>query len=253
MDKQTRKLTGRAPARDSQKSGTFLEHLEELARRVRASAIVLLVFAALGLFFAEPILQFLIIHYGKPLQTLGPSEGISTTIRVGLTFGLAATSPYIAYQIIAFIRPGLEPREKRPIYFVVPTAFILFLGGAAFAWYILIPPAVELLENFLPNIFRNEWTAKEYVAFVLSLVLWIGIAFEMPLVFMFLGRLGIVSPRLLLKQWRIAVVAIAVVAAAITPTVDPFTMLLTMGPLIALYFLSILLTAFTYRKQQTHS
>jgi sec-independent protein translocase protein TatC len=87
---------------------------------------------------------------------------------------------------------------------------------------------------------------------VLSLVLWIGISFEMPLLFMFLGRLGIVSPRLLLRGWRIAVVAIAVIAAAITPTVDPFNMMLVMGPLIALYFLSIILTAIVYRKRQAN-
>jgi sec-independent protein translocase protein TatC len=240
-----------APARS--KTGTFLEHLEELALRVRASAIVLLVFSALGLFFSEAILRFLIVYYGEPLQTLTPTEGISTTIRVGLTFGLAGASPFIVYQLIAFVAPGLEAHEKRPVYFVIPFAFIMFLAGAAFAWFILIPPAIEFLKTYQQDIFRNEWTAQEYVAFVLSLVLWIGIAFEMPLVFMFLGRLGIVSPRLLLRAWRIAIVAIAVIAAVITPTVDPFTMMLTMGPLIALYFLSILLTAVTHRQRQQNT
>jgi len=252
VDKQTRKLTGRRSARDPHKTATFLEHLEELALRLRNAALVLLVFSAVGLAFAKPILQFLIAPYGEKINTLGPTEGISILIKVGLAVGASVASPFVIYQIIAFISPGLEPRERRPIYFVIPAAIILFVVGAAFAWFIMIPSAIGFLKNFETDIFEVSWTADKFVPFVLALVFWIGIAFEMPLLFMFLGRLGIVSPRLLLRGWRIAVVAIAVIAAAITPTVDPFNMMLVMGPLIALYFLSIVLTAIVYRKRQAN-
>ena len=252
MDKQTRKLTGRRSARDPHKTATFLEHLEELALRLRNAALVLLVFSGIGLFFAEPILKFLIEPYGGKLQVLGPTEGISILIRVGLTIGVALSSPFIIYQSIAFVSPGLEPKERRPLFFVLPAALLLFLAGAAFAWFILIPSAINFLATFGVDLFNIEWTAERYIPFVLSLVLWIGISFEMPLLFMFLGRLGIVSPRLLLRGWRIAVVAIAVIAAAITPTVDPFNMMLVMGPLITLYFLSIIMTAIVYRKRQAN-
>lgn len=251
MDNQTRKLSGKSRARNSQKAVTFLEHLEELALRLRNSALVLLVCSAAGLGFAEPILKFLVAPYGGKLQVLGPTEGISILIRVGLTIGIALSSPVIVYQIIAFVAPGLESKEKRPLYFALPAALLLFLAGAAFAWFLLIPSAINFLATFGVDLFNIEWTAERYIPFVLSLVLWIGISFEMPLVFMFLGRLGFVSPRLLLRGWRIAIVIIAVIAAAITPTVDPFNMMLVMGPLIGLYFLSIVLTAFVYRKRQS--
>lgn len=236
-------------AKNAVKAGTLFEHIEELAIRLRNSAIVLLVFAAVGLFFAEPILKFLIAPYGTRINTLGPTEGISILIKVGLVVGASVASPFVIYQILAFITPGLEAREKRPLFFVIPAAFILFAIGAGFAWFVMIPSAIDFLKNFAPDIFEVRWTADKFIPFVLALVFWIGVSFEMPLVFMFLGRLGVVGPRQLIKLWRHAIVVIAIVAAAITPTVDPFNMMLVMGPLIALYFLSILLTAFTYRKR----
>ncbi len=241
-------MNGKA-APGKQKTGTFFEHLEELSIRLRNAALILLAFSAIGLFFAEQILAFLIAPYGDRLKVLGPTEGVSTLIKVGLSVGAALSSPFIVYQIIAFVAPGLETHEKRPLFFVIPAALLLFVLGATFAWFVLIPSAINFLATFGLNLFDVEWTADRYIPFVLSLVLWIGISFEMPLLFMFLGRIGIVSPGLLLRAWRIAVVAIAVIAAAITPTVDPFNMMLVMGPLIGLYFLSIILTAFTYKKR----
>ena len=236
------------PRRDPQAAGTFLDHLQELAVRLRNAALILLIFSAVGMYFAERILKLLIAPYGGVIDIISPTEGISILIKVGLAVGASAASPFVIYQIIAFVAPGLEPREKRPIYFVVPLAFLLFAIGAAFAWFIMIPSAVDFLKNFAPDVFNVRWTADNFVPFVLSLVFWIGVSFEMPLLFMFLGRLGIVSPRMLLRGWRIAVVVIAIIAAVITPTVDPFNMMLVMGPLIGLYFFSIVLTFFTYRK-----
>ncbi len=253
MDKSTRRLKffGRraAPAANSQKAATFIEHIEELGLRVRNSALILLAFSILSLAFADQILSFIIRPYGEKLTVIGPTEGFSILIKVGLTVGASLASPFVIYQIIAFVAPGLEPHEKRPVYFAVPAAFFLFLLGAAFAWFIMIPAAVDFLKNFGADIFKVSWTADKFVPFVLALVFWIGVSFESPLLFMFLGRLGIVSPRLLLRGWRIAIVTIAIIAAMITPTVDPFNMFLVMAPLIGLYFLSILLTAFTYRKR----
>lgn len=227
----------------------LLEHLEELALTLRSAAVVLFVFSLVGLFFAERILAILIAPYGGKLQVLGPTEGISILIRVGLTVGAAASSPIVIYLLLQFVTPALEAHERRPVLLIIPSAFLLFAAGAAFAWFIMIPAAIDFLANFELNIFNIEWTAERYVPFVLSLTLWVGVSFEMPLVFMFLGRLGIVSPRQLLQRWRYAVVVIAVIAAAITPTVDPFNMMLVMLPLIGLYFLSIMLTTFTYRRR----
>lgn len=229
-------------------AGSLLDHIVELVMRIRAAAIALAIGCGVGLALAQPILAFLIAPYGGRLQVLGPTEGVSIYVRVALTVGVAIASPFVIYNIIAFIAPALLPNEKRGIYLVVPAAIIMFLIGSTFAWFIMIPSAIQFLANFYSDVFQVQWTADHYIPFVLSLTLWVGVAFEMPLVFMFLGWLGVVSPKMLLTHWRIAIVGCAVVAAIITPTVDPFNMSLVMGPLIGLYFLSIILVWFVYGK-----
>jgi sec-independent protein translocase protein TatC len=107
----------------------------------------------------------------------------------------------------------------------------------------MVPSAITFLANFRKDIFLNEWTAREYIGFVVSIAFWIGLAFQAPLVSFVLAKVGLVTPRLLASQWRIAIVIIAVIAAIITPTVDPFNMALLMVPLFALYGLSIVLAA----------
>ena len=120
-------------------------------------------------------------------------------------------------------------------------ATVLFLLGVAFAWGIMLPAAIGFLADFQPEIFKTSWRASAYIPFVTSLMFWIGVAFELPLIVFFLAKLKIVTAKQLLGWWRFAVVGAAVVAAVITPTVDPFNMALVMGPLVLLYFLSILM------------
>jgi sec-independent protein translocase protein TatC len=115
--------------------------------------------------------------------------------------------------------------------------------GALFAWFILVPPALGFLRDFQPTLFKPEWTADLYLSFVTSLIFWMGVAFETPLVFFVLAFLGIVSPMALIYNWRIAIVGAAVAAALITPTIDPVNMALVMGPLLTLYVISIILVA----------
>ncbi len=228
--------------------GSLLEHITELIIRIRYSAIALALGCAVGIAIAQPTLAFLIAPYGGKLQVLGPTEGISIYVRVALTVGTAIASPFVLFHLIAFISPGLLPHEKRAVYLIVPGAIIMFVIGAAFAWFIMIPSAIQFLASFYSDVFQVQWTAEKYVPFVLSLTLWVGVSFEMPLVFMFLGWLGVVNPKMLLKGWRFAIVGCAVIAAIITPTVDPFNMALVMGPLMGLYLLSIILVWLVHGK-----
>ena len=127
----------------------------------------------------------------------------------------------------------------------VPFASLLFLGGVAFTWYVMLPTAVPFLTGFLG--ITTQVRPSNYFEFVTSLMFWIGVSFEMPLVVMFLARLKFVTARQLLRGWRHAVVAMAIVAAAITPTVDPVNMGLVMLPLAGLYVISIVLAALARR------
>jgi sec-independent protein translocase protein TatC len=147
--------------------------------------------------------------------------------------------PYITLQLFLFVAPGLTRKEKRWIYLALPATTALFLAGVGFAWFIMVPTALGFLRDFESGVFKAGWTADRYIAFLTSLLFWIGVAFEMPVVVFVLARLGILGPQPLIRNWRLAVVIITVIAAMITPTVDPFNMLLVIAPLLVLYLISI--------------
>jgi sec-independent protein translocase protein TatC len=221
---------------------TLLEHLEELRDRLVKAAIAVFICTLLAAAFTTQILELLIAPYGQKLQVLGPTEGITIYFRVALTGGLVLAMPFLVYQFLMFILPGLESSEKKYILWGVPSATLLFLIGVFFAWYLLTPAAVGFLSTWQPEIFIQQWQSREYVPFVTSLVFWVGISFETPLIIFIMTKIGLVTPQFLIKQWRFAIVIIAIAAAMITPTVDPFNMGLVMLPLIILYGLSILLS-----------
>jgi sec-independent protein translocase protein TatC len=228
-------------SRDTQMS--FWDHIDELRKRLMRLVLILLVFAGVSLVFTPQILKAMLAPYGSELKVISPTEGVSNYLRVGLICGFALSMPFIILEIWGFVGPGLLKKEKGYVYVIVPAAFVLFLGGACFSWFFLIPAAIKFLASFSLGIFKTEWTSQNYVPFVTSLVFWIGVSFEMPLVAFVLAKLHVITARLLLKGWRFAIVAICLLAAIITPTVDPFNMVLVALPLTGLYFFSILLAS----------
>lgn len=235
LEKATEQLSGQM---------TLLEHLEELRDRLVKAAIAVFIGTLIAAIFTPQILELLIEPYGNRLQVLGPTEGISVYFRVALTAGLILAMPFLVYQFFMFILPGLEEQEKRYVFWGVPFATLLFLIGVSFAWFIMIPAAIQFLSTWQTEIFVQQWQSQKYIPFVTSVVFWIGVSFETPLVIFIMAKLGLVTPQFLIKQWRFAVVIIAILAAMITPTVDPFNMGLVMLPLFVLYGLSILLSYF---------
>lgn len=220
---------------------SFFDHLEELRQRLFKAAIALVIGVVFGFFAAGPVLEYLVAPYGERLQVLGPTESVVSYFRVSLMVGGILAIPVITYQLLMFILPGLTRKESRMLLMALPAITGLFLVGVAFAWFLLVPPALGFLSNFQPNLFKPEWTADLYLGFVTALLFWMGVAFQTPLIFFVLALLGIANARALLNNWRVAVVGSAVAAALITPTIDPVNMFLVMAPLLALYTLSILL------------
>ena len=235
---------------------TLLEHLNELRVRLTWAAVGLLIATVISFIFAEDILNFLLRPYaastpgGAALQTLRPTEGLETFFKVSLMAGAIISMPVILIQFWLFISPGLTKQERRYVFIFVPSALILFILGIAFAWFILAPAAIFFLANFMPDIFKTDWTGNEYISFVTRLLFWLGFSFELPIVIYFVARVGVISAQTLRDQWRVAIVAVAVIAAMITPSIDPVTMLLTMAPLIVLYILSIALARIGERQFQ---
>ena len=215
------------------------DHLDELRSRLFKAVLALVFGSVIGVIFATPILEFLKAPYAKTFIVLDPTGGVVQYFRVALLAGAILSIPVMTYQVLMFVLPGLTKRETRYLLFSIPPVTILFLIGVIFAWFILIPPALSFLVNFQPGIFQAQWTADHYLGFVTALLFWMGVAFETPLIFFVLSILGFVTPRPLIRNWRIAIVGGAIAAAIITPTVDPVNMLLVMGPLMGLYLLSI--------------
>ncbi len=221
----------------------LLEHLEELRQRLLRSLIALGIGTGIGLLVADRVIDFLAAPVGgrAGLVSIDVTESIAAYMRVSLLTGFTLAFPYIAYQILAFIYVGLHPHERRIVLLLVPLATLLFLGGAAFTYFVMMPVAIPFLITF--GGIRTEPRPSSYLSFVVSLMFWLGLSFEMPLAFFALAKARIITARQLLRAWRFAVLAIAILAAAITPTVDPVNMSIVMVPLIALYLLSVLLAA----------
>jgi sec-independent protein translocase protein TatC len=154
-----------------------------------------------------------------------------------LLCGFAIALPYIVLELWLFAAPGLSKNSRIFGLAAIPIAALFFLGGLAFAYFVMLPTAIPFLVNFMGM--QTELRPSSYIKFVTGVMFWIGVAFEFPLVIYVLARLGFVSARVLANQWRLAVVILAVVSAAITPTVDPVNMAIVMGPMLVLYFISI--------------
>jgi sec-independent protein translocase protein TatC len=220
---------------------SLLEHLDEMRDRLVKTGIAVIVATFIVAVFTPQILEFLIVPYGQKLLVIGPTEGIAIYFRVALTGGLVLAMPMVIYHLLMFIMPGLTEDEVRYVRLGVPAATLLFLIGISFAWFVLIPTAIDFLSNWQSDLFKQDWQSQKYIPFVTSLVFWIGVSFETPLIIYIMAKVGLVTPQFLLHNWRFAVIIIAILAAMITPTVDPFNMALVMLPLIVLYGLSILL------------
>ncbi|MFQ5942570.1 MAG: twin-arginine translocase subunit TatC [Anaerolineales bacterium] len=221
----------------------LVDHLEDLRRHLFRALIVLIGMTVLSFAFASRILNFLAQPVGglEALQAIEVTESIGTFMRVSLMTGFVLAFPYILFEILAFINPGLKRSERRLMLFAIPFSFLLFAGGILFTYFIVLPAALSFLLNFMGV--TTVPRPSNYVRFVTSLMFWIGMAFQFPLVIYVLAGLGLVKARSLARNWRMALVGIAVLAAAATPTVDPVNMALVMAPMIVLYFVSILLAA----------
>jgi sec-independent protein translocase protein TatC len=217
----------------------LIEHIDALRKHLLRMVLALIVGVVISAIFTTKIIDFLTRPIGgiNELQAIEPTESVGVFMLVALAAGFALALPYIAFEIWLFIAPGLHAQARRMGLLGIPLALIFFLSGLAFAYFLLLPTALPFLAKFLGV--ENNWRISSYVNFITGLLFWIGIAFEFPLVIYVLTLMGLVKPRFLSKQWRYAIVVIAFIAAAITPTVDPVNMMLVMAPMALLYFLSI--------------
>lgn len=220
------------------------EHLRELRDRLIKVVIALGVTTGVSMFFANRFLIFLIDPLPVKPQSITPTEPLVTYFKVALILGLVLAMPVIVYQVIAYLLPALTRREARYLFILVPAATILFATGVAFGATIALPAALRFLAGFGTDFSEFQPSLDEYVSFITTVLLWLGLGFQTPLVIFFLAKLRIVSYQSLLKNIRWAVLIVAVLAAMITPTPDPLNMLIVGLPLMVLYLLGVLLARF---------
>jgi sec-independent protein translocase protein TatC len=221
---------------------SLMEHLEELRKRIVHSALYL----AAGFVVAY---IFHVRLYGiveAPLDKLGiklnythPMDPLNLYLQVALIGGAILASPFILYQVWLFIAPGLYQKEKRFVIPFMSATVGLFLLGASFGYFWVLPGALKILIVQFGSKFNPMVTIEEYTGFFLSVILGLGISFEMPILIFFLALFGIVSPRFLWNNIRYAILAIFIVAAIITPSPDPWTMCIYAVPMLALYMIGI--------------
>lgn len=226
----------------------LVEHLEALRRHILRSLAVLVLTTLVSTTFAGDILDWLARPVGgiDQLQAIEVTESIGAFMRVTLLSGFALAIPYIGIEIFAFVNPGLRPRERIMVLATIPAASVLFIAGMAFAYRVMLPVALPFLLEFLG--ITTVPRPSNYIRFVTGVMFWIGISFQFPLVIYTLASLGILSAQMLMRGWRYAILGIAVLAAAVTPTIDPVNMALVMAPMIVLYFLSVGLAALAGRR-----
>lgn len=229
---------------------SFFDHIEDLRKHLFRMLIAIVLTVAFSFIFTEDLVKY----FAKPvggldaLRAIEVTESIGVFMRVALMSGLMIALPYIAFEFWRFMAPGLKPRSKKFGLIGIPLATLLFLAGASFAYFVMMPAALPFLLNFMG--IQAELRPASYFSFLLGVMFWIGVAFEFPLVIYVLSAVGLVKPQVLKEQWRLAMVIISIIAAAITPTVDPVNMALVMLPMSLLYFISIGLSYIAYRNRR---
>ena len=228
---------------------TLLEHLRELRRRLIWSAAAVLISTGIAFVFHQQILtllmepaeQFTDIPNSKPVY-IDLTEFLGIAAKVSLLVGLFASLPFVLYQMVMFVAPGLTPKERRYLFLLLPATLLAFVAGAAFGYRVLFPPMVRFLLTFGSDVATPLIRIGTYTNLMISLIFWMGIIFEMPVVLFFLSKIGIVTPAFLARHRRYAVVIAFILGAIITPTLDPINQSLVALPIIVLYEISIWLT-----------
>lgn len=218
------------------------DHLEEIRRRSLAVSVTFILFSALSFYRVKDLLALLKAPAGPELGVLSvfsPTAAILTFMKIAFAFGFAATLPAVLYHVWMFVRPALDPRVHRQGLVFVASSTALFLVGASFSYFCLVPASLR----FLLGIGRDELqfmiSLDSYVSFVLMFVLAGGLVFEMPCVVFILSRAGILTSGQMTRGWRVALVAILVTAGLITPTPDIVNMALMAAPMALLYLFSV--------------
>lgn len=232
-------------------------HLEELRHRLFISALAMVGTTVVAFVFHRRILAFLMEPASRvlpgddtPLIFTEVTEMLGVSMKVSLMGGLILALPVVAYELVMFVSPGLTSRERRYLYLFMPAITLAFMGGVAFGYFVLIPPALRFLLTFNTDIAAPMIRVGNYVNLMVTLLLWVGVVFETPVFMFLLASLRVVSYRTFARWRRLAIVLAFLLGAVITPTFDPINQSLVALPIIVLYEAGIWLAWLVRRGQK---
>ncbi len=242
------------------KEMSFFEHLEELRWRIVRMLIGIILGTIICWIFIDYLVDGVLLHpithlnatlsaSQQPirLQNLKPFGQLFLYMEVAIVGGILLSLPNLLYQLWAFIAPGLMPRERQYIRSIVFFSTFCFLAGVVFAYFVMLPAALQFFAGFGTATIQNNIAVNEYMSFVISVLLAAGVVFELPMVSWFLSKIGILRPEFMRKYRRHAIIVIFLLAAVLTPGTDPVSQILLAIPLVVLYEISILVSAWSWR------
>ncbi|MEX0762992.1 MAG: twin-arginine translocase subunit TatC [Dehalococcoidia bacterium] len=235
----------------------LLEHFGEIKRRMIRYGIFLVLMTILAFFFYEEIFLFLEEPAREALNPATGGQLIFTdvtefwgaTAKICVIVGFALALPFLLWQVMMFLRPGLTSRERKYLYLMIPGGTLSFIVGVAFSYYIILPEAITFLLSFGGEVATPYIRVGSYVNLMVNLMFWMGIVFEIPIMMFFLAKIGIVSARWLGRQRRWAILMAFVMGALITPTFDPVNQVFVAGPVIVLFELGYWLARIAERSR----
>ncbi len=228
---------------------SLYEHLDELRSRLVKACISVGVAFVAGVILARPLLDLIVtqanatvVDGGDGLDIKSPTDPITIYFKVALYIAIGFALPIILYQLFSFLSPGLTKKEKRILFSSLPFVTILFLGGVAYAFFFAVPRAFDFLSGWQSDIFSWQPDGQEVISFYLTLMIGLGVSFQLPVVMFLLAKLNIVSPQRMGQYRRYAFLVILVVSAIITPSTDPINMAFVAIPLYVLYEVGIIVS-----------
>ena len=226
---------------DKEKKLSLLGHLQEIRRRLTWCVIALIIAVGVSLFFTDRIIEFLISQAkGVDIIAIEVTEMIGIWFKVCLYSAFIMALPFFMLQLVLFIRPALTRKERIYLYALLPAVLLFFLAGAAFAWFVFLPHALDFLLHFGKSIgIISQVRIGNLISFEVQIMFWMGVVFEIPVLTFFLSKIGILNYRWLAKQWKWAFIGAFLIGAIITPTPDPMNQTVVSVPIFLLYLLGI--------------
>lgn len=231
--------------------GSFWEHLEELRQRLFYVLGVLAGSVIVSFLFSRKLMELVLSRGPSELQALAPTEAFAAHLNLSLAAGILVSLPVILYQFWRFVSPGLFKKERKTAVRAAFLSVLLFFAGAAFAWFLMLEPAIAVFKSFETGNIVGHWSLANYIGFLSRLIMIFGVAFQLPILILLLVSLGVVTPENLGKYRRHIIVGLLIIAAVLTPP-DPLTQVMLTLPLYLLFELSLLVASVGYRRKKLH-